>query len=211
MVATDRADTLFFIEAFQRILVLHDFQGAHQSNHASIADQRVIQQSLPFLLQVGTDVVPDAGYEVFVLNQFQICDCDGASCRVAGIRVTVEKLAAFVDQYVGDAITHEYATQWQVSRCHAFREWHEIRAGPKVIRAKPFAQTPESGNNFIGNQQNSVLITDSLHFGPVGVCRHNNAARSLNRLADKCGDLVGADLFDLVFNRTSCGNTKLVW
>ena len=123
----------------------------------------------------------------------------------------MREFTGLVDQDIGHPVTDEYATERQVARCDAFCERHEIRSGAVIVRAKPFAKTAETGYDLVGDQQDAVLITNSLYFRPVTVGWHDDPARTLDRLADECGNLVCTYFLDFVFYRARRGDTEIVW
>ena len=110
--------------------------------------------------------------------------------RMSRIGVAVRKLAGLLHQYIGDPVADKHAAKRQVPGRDALGERHEIGPRTEVVRTEPLAETTEAGDDFIGDQQNAVLVANALHFGPVGIGRNDDAAGALDRLADERRNLV---------------------
>ena len=76
--------------------------------------------------------------------------------------------------------------------------------------AKPFAGATKAADDLIRDEQNIPLFQNALHFGPVALGRHDDAARALNGLGDKRGDFVLTQLVDLCRQLLRCFDTKCV-
>jgi len=59
-------------------------------------------------------------------------------------------------------------------------------------------QAAEAADDFIGNEQNPVVIADALDLGPVRFGWNDDAASALDGLTDERGDILLAQLFDLL-------------
>lgn len=66
-----------------------------------------------------------------------------------------------------------------------------IRLDPIMFQAKPVPGPPESGNHFIGDQQDIIRITDFSNSPKVLIGRHYDTTRALDGLRDKRRNIVG--------------------
>ena len=116
-----------------------------------------------------------------------------------GVGIAVGKLAAFFDQHVGNAVADDHAAERNVARGHGFGEGDEIRLGAEIFTAEPATEPSEAADDFVGNQQDAVLVANALNLRPVRHGRNNYAAGALHRLADECGNVVLADFANFFF------------
>ncbi len=125
---------------------------------------------------------------------------------MAGVGEAVIEIAALLDQHLGHTVAHQHPAQRQVARSHALGEGDEVGFGVdvRVLAAEPVPQATEAADDFIGDQQQAVLVADALNLGPIAGRRNDDPARALHRLADEGGHLVGAHFENLGLQPT-CG------
>ncbi len=109
------------------------------------------------------------------------------------------ELAALADQHVGHTVADQHPAQRDITGRHALGKRHQVGLDAEVFAAEPVAETAESANHFIGDQQDAVLVADALDFRPVSRWRNDHAACALHRLTDEGADLVGTDVKNLFF------------
>src|SRR5690349_19005281 len=79
-----------------------------------------------------------------------------------------------------------------------------------MLAAKPLARTTKAAYDFVGREQDPVLVDDPLDLRPVGVRGNHQSAGALHRLADESRDAVRANLQDLGFELASALQSELV-
>ncbi len=67
-VATDSPDPLVLVKALKRFLICNQFERPHEADHSRFADERVLAQPTPSLLQIRPDVILYAVGQAFPLQ-----------------------------------------------------------------------------------------------------------------------------------------------
>ncbi len=115
-----------------------------------------------------------------------------------GIGESVVKLASLVNQNIRDPVTDHHGAQRLIARGDALCQCHQVGPESKALVAKPVPQPAETADHLVRHQQDAVVIADPLNLRPVGCRRDDDAAGTLDGLADEGGHLVGAKLFELL-------------
>ncbi len=101
----------------------------------------------------------------------------------------------------GDFRPGSKCAQWE-SVGDAFRSDKNIRHHPVMLDGKHFACAREPGLDFVGDEEDAVLVEDLLHFLEVVRGRNDYSALAHNRLGDEGGDITGSGETDHIFDRS---------
>ena len=118
---------------------------------------------------------------------------------MAGPGEAVRPLAAGLDQGVADPAADQHRGDRQVAGREALGGGDDVGREAEPLAAPPAAGPAEAADHLVGDQQHVVLAADALDLLPVALRRHDHAARTLDRLADERGDVVGPELEDALF------------
>src|SRR3546814_6307461 len=73
----------------------------------------------------------------------------------------------------------------QIARGDALCQGHEVRLDVEQLAAEPVAGPAEAADHLVGDQQQVILLADALHFRPIGLRRHEDAAGTLDRRSEE--------------------------
>ncbi|MNT32014.1 hypothetical protein D3C72_1678740 [compost metagenome] len=68
-----------------------------------------------------------------------------------------------------------------------------------MLIAEPGAETAETTDHLIGDEENVARLADAGDFRPIGLRRHNHATGALNGFGHKSGNVFLTELVDLRF------------
>lgn len=130
---------------------------------------------------------------LFLLNQLESTDGDGTAERVATIGRTVG---------AGLNNTHNLlAGKNGTDRVHAARNGlaksDHVGLDARPLGAEHAAGTANTGLNLVGNENDVVLLAESLNLGEVVVIGDHDTSLTLNGLNDEGGSLLAVGLEDL--------------
>ena len=151
------------------------------------------------LLQVRSRVVGHLGHQLLFLDDADVFQRRRAGHGVARIGKAVREFAALLDQDLGHPVAHQHPAQRHIARGDALGKGDQVGLDAEQLGAEPAPQAAETADDFIGDEQDAVLVADALDFRPIRRWGDDDAARALHRFADEGGHLVGADFQDLVF------------
>src|SRR5215471_6291996 len=86
-----------------------------------------------------------------------------------------------------NAIRHADAAQGQISRSNSLCKGDNIGLYLPMIETEPTAQTPETCDHLIGDEQNLILVTNLTNPRKVVVLWNHKTTCALNRFCDKGG------------------------
>lgn len=109
-------------------------------------------------------------------------------------------IAAIRDALI-DRIGHEDRAHRRIARGQAFGDRHQVRLDAFAFAREERAGAAEAGDDFIGDEKNIELAAGFAHRFQPALGRHDHTARTLDRLAEKRGDVVRAEFRDLRFER----------
>src|SRR5687768_17413907 len=66
----------------------------------------------------------------------------------------------------------------EIATCQAFGRYNNVWQNVPMLKAPPFACTPQANKNLVSNQQNPVAVTDFAHGRPIVVWRDTRAQPS---------------------------------
>src|SRR5690242_20264367 len=79
-----------------------------------------------------------------------------------------------------------------------------------MFAAEPLPRTTKAAYDFVGREQDPVLVYDPLDLRPVRVRGNHEPSRPLHRFADERGDPVGSDFQDLGLELTRALQAEFV-
>ncbi len=104
----------------------------------------------------------------------------------------------------------EHARKRQIARRGSLGEGDEVWADAIILRPKPRPEPAEARDDFVGKEEDAVLVDDLLDFRPIAVGRDLDAAGALHRLGRECGDILGPDGQDLILESFGRAQTEVV-
>ncbi len=119
---------------------------------------------------------------------------------MARIGEAVEDLAALLDQGLGHAVADHGRRERHVARGHPLGQRHQVGLEAVVLAGEHVTGAAEAADDLVDDEQHVVLAADPLHLGPVGLGRDDDRAGAHDRLAHEGGDVVRAQLQDLVLD-----------
>ena len=117
--------------------------------------------------------------EPVTLHDFNHLQSDGARDRVSAVRVNMPEMR----YAVGDLIAGYDGPDGRVTGSHRLRHVHYVRFNPDLFGGEPRAGTAKSGNDFVYDQKDPVLVAKLANLGPVAGQRYLNAIGLLKGLA----------------------------
>ena len=84
-----------------------------------------------------------------------------------------------------DVVGATDGSQGHISAGDTLGHRHQIRLNPEMLYRKHLTGAPETANNFVDNQENSVLIADVPYDWPVLFRRREGTKALHDRLADE--------------------------
>ena len=166
-------------------LVLDQLDGADEADVADLADQRVVLQLLQSLRQIGTGLSMHTVDDALVAQDADVLDGDDAGHGMAGIGEAVVEVATLRTAHRRPD-RRSWPPRRQIARREPLRQRHEIRLMPEMTRWQTSGRCGRSRRSLRRPTSGSiVLATDALDLRPVGLGRNDDAARTLDRLADE--------------------------
>jgi hypothetical protein len=93
-----------------------------------------------------------------------------------GVAVADGRLGGPVRDRVVDAVGHENGTHRHIARSQTLCRGHEIRHNVVLLTGEERADTAKAGDDLIGNEQNIVLLANSVHGLQPGRWRNEDAS-----------------------------------
>ncbi|MNQ47493.1 hypothetical protein D3C85_613380 [compost metagenome] len=95
-------------------------------------------------------------------------------------------------------VADDHPAHRQIAAGQALGDRHQVRFQAVVLAAEPLAGAPEAADHLVDDEQDGVFGEDLAHLRPVAVRRDDHPAGALDRLGDEGGDILLADLEDLL-------------
>ena len=129
--------------------------------------------------------------QLFLVIKGERCLARSRRQRMPGIRVTVEELDPIRTLHEGiiDVLASNDSAHGDCRARHALRERNEIGHDVEVLRSECLAQTSESRNALVEDQQNAVFVANRPQPLEIALGRDNDARRTLDRLDDDGRDV----------------------
>ena len=128
-----------------------------------------------------------ARQKVFFRIDFQCRNASGTGHRMTGIGVAVEEFDGIlrsVHQPVIDLAAGEYRAHRDRAIGQALGCGHEVRHDAEIVGRKRRAETAETGDDFIENQQDAVFLRDLANALQIALWRKDDTGRARHRLYD---------------------------
>ena len=108
-------------------------------------------------------------------------------------------------EHLGNAVVDADASQREVAAGDRLGEANRVRLDTPVFQSEHLAGTAEAGDDFVGNEEDRVLVADFADAAEVIVLRHDHASRPLHGLRQehrhRLGPLAENGPFQLVGGR----------
>ena len=186
-VAAEGADVALGLEALPGRRILGELDGREHPDAANLSDEGVVRQLAYPGLEVRDGVLPATLDNPFFPEDPDVLDRDRARDGMPGVGEAVEELATLPEEGFRDPVVHHDPTNRDVAGGEPLRDRHQIGVEPVVLGAEPGPRSPEAADHLVGDEQHAVLPADAGDFRPVGVRRHDDPARALDRLRDERG------------------------
>ena len=126
--------------------------------------------------------------QIFTLHNFYIFQTDSCCNRMSAVCVNMPEMLelvcfsvkGFKDLFLDDSRSHRHITTG-----HTFSKGKNVGLDSPVFVSKHFSGSAESGNNFVHNQQNIVLITDLPDFSQIIIRRYKYSSSGNHRFHDE--------------------------
>ena len=139
-----------------------------------------------------------------ILENFLIfINLDGRECGGAGKRVTVIGQASrehVTIKEVGNLLTDDHCAKRNVTGGNSLRGRDDVGRDIPIIHGKPFAGASPSAHDFVGDQEDSVLVANLAHTGPILIGRDDESVRAGHTFENDGGDLVWTFVLDHLFD-----------
>ncbi len=175
--------------------VLDELHADHQADAAHVTDGGMARHDL---VQGVEGVLPDGGgiFQVLIFDQVDGGKGSRAGHGVAAKGVAVRTARPGHDGITGDADTHGHAGG------DALGNGDDIRFDVKMLDRPPLAGASHAALDFVGDEQDVVLVAQFAQGGEEPGGRNDVAALALDGLDQDAGNLIGREdvTEDLVFN-----------
>src|SRR5579872_3859057 len=136
-----------------------------------------------------------AGGEIFFLHEIDVGEGGGAGDGIAS--EGGKMIAGFENS--GDFGAGGEGAQGE-SVCDAFGGDQDVGDDSVVLDGKHFAGAGEAGLDFVGDEEDVVLVENFLYFFEIVWRRTNDAAFAHDRLGDECSHVAGSGEADYVID-----------
>ena len=160
----------------------------------------MIRERFERLGKIGSGVIPGSFDQSLTLDDLDVAKGDRCAHRVARVSEAVNEIAARLEN-VDDFLRHRHRADRNISRRQALGHCDHVGFHADSLVAPPVAGPTEAGNDFVAHQEDAVFAADALDLGPIALRRDDDAAGTLDWLADERRDLVGPNFQDLVLDR----------
>ena len=162
----------------------------------------MVRQRRERVRELGFELEP-AGDEPLPLEDVQVCEPGRAGAGVTRVRVAVAPERAAVGRQNGSATRGDTSTppSWHVAGGDALRERHQVRLEAPAGAREPVAAAAEAADDLVGDEEHAGVAADRARLGEIGRPGGEDAARADHRLAEKCGDPIGAGALDRLGER----------
>src|SRR6266542_668598 len=150
---------------------------------------------------------PGVAKQIVIDDVAQDGMADGRRKRVGIKRVTLVKFATLVaPESRRDPLAEQQRRERRVAAAHAFANAHHVRIGPDVVGAPPHAETTETRDDLVEQEQHVVAVADLAYGAPVVFGRPDQLA---NGGADHRRDSVRALQANRVLELLDAGQVAL--
>src|SRR5262249_2115833 len=143
-------------------LISNELQRTDEPNTPNLPHERMLGKLTPTRLQVRPGVIAHPLDNPLLLQNTDVPNRDSTSNRMPGIGITVVKLTTLLNEHLGNTIAHHHRTQRLIARSNALGQSHDVGPEPEVLMPKPLPEPPKPADHLIRNQQNPILIANTL-------------------------------------------------
>ncbi len=168
-----------------------------QAAAADITDVRMIAQRASQHVEQLAPHRNDIGQQILLIEAFLYRNRSSTSGRVPDVRMAVLEPSGQRSDCVRNVFSRERCRDRLIPATQAFGHRYDIRYDIVLLMREKTTRPSRATHDFVGNQQQVMLITNSPNLAKVAVHGCDRTQRCAdNRLGDECRYLIRACLLD---------------
>src|SRR5262249_51497157 len=139
--------------------------------------------------------------QAFSLHDLEVRERNGTRSRMRGVSVSVHPspFGRHVSKHLENTIRDSDSTKRDIRRRDSLSKRDNVRFDFPMIECKPFSRPPETGNHFVRNKQDVVLVADLTNTREIIRSWWSQSTCPLHRLRNECGDRFRSLVEDRLF------------